>query len=338
MNKAVARTIALAICMVQLLHARDVNPVLLSTYPPPAGGTTTDIAVSGNFVYACEGEKGLTILDITNPSAPQFVSSVETPGFASAVVISNNLAFVADGTAGLTLVDVSNPAAPSIVGAYDTQGNCAGVAVIGNLAYLADGAYGLQIIDCSSPPQPIRLGGYNTFGTALSVALSGNYAYVADSENGLVVIDASNPAAPHKVAGYVGLPATHINISGSYAYVASDGPLITFDISNPINPEPISSVALPGIVTGSAVSGTTAYIASGVGGFHFLDTADPFAPAVLGTTSLLTKCCSRCRLRSTRVRCRPDKWRARHCSSKSRSDGCGRTYSNFREHSRSCRI
>jgi hypothetical protein len=287
-QKAFRRALALSLCLVQLLQARDVNPVLLSTYPPPSGGITTDVAVSGDFVFACQGEKGLTILDISNPSAPQFVGSVDTPGFASSVVIANNLAFVADGTAGLTLVDILNPAAPAIVGVYDTPGNCTCVAVAGNLAYLADGAYGLQIIDCSTPTQPVRVGGYNTFGTALSVAISGNYTYIADGNNGLVVVDATNPDAPRKVGDHAGLLATHITIAGSYAYISSDGPLVIFDISDPLNPEPISSASVPGLIKGSSVSGTTAYIASGLGGFHVLDITDLYAPIVLGTTSLFT--------------------------------------------------
>jgi hypothetical protein len=292
-KKALLLALALSLYVAQSLQARDVNPVLLSTYPPPLGGTTTDVAVSGNFVYACEGEKGLIILDVTNPSNPQLVGTAETPGFASAVVVSENLAFVADGSTGLTIIDVSQSNTsprpiPFIIGSYDTPGNCTSVAVAGKLAYLADGSYGLQIIDCSNPAQPVRLGGYNTFGTALSVAISGNFAYIADGENGFVVIDVSNPTTPRKIAGYAAMSGRHVAVGGAYAYVSSNRPLAIIDISDPLDPEPISSVALPGIVAGCSVSQSYAYVASGIGGFHVLDTSDPFAPRTLGTTSLLT--------------------------------------------------
>lgn len=156
------------------------------------------------------------------------------------------------------------------------------------MAYVADGSYGLQLIDFSTPSAPTRIGGYNTFGTALSVAVSGNYAYVADADDGLVVIDVSVPAIAHRVAGYNQLPATHITFSGNYAYVSGSGPLIIFDFSNPLDPQPISSTAVPGNVVASTVSGTTTYVVSGSGGFHVLDTSDPFAPKVLGSSSAIT--------------------------------------------------
>src|SRR5687767_6889753 len=121
-HKAVIRIFALWLCVVRILNARDINPVLLSTVRPPTGGATMDVAVSSNFVFAAEGEKGLLILDVSNPSNPQQVGSVDTPGLATAVVVSGDIALIADGMAGLQIIDVSNRTAPRIVSEYDTPG------------------------------------------------------------------------------------------------------------------------------------------------------------------------------------------------------------------------
>src|SRR5438876_12151649 len=109
-HKALALLAALSFFLLPptTTHGHDVNPILLSTFPPPTGGTSTDVAVSGNFVYVCEGEKALFILDQTDPSFQSgggLRGSIDTPGFASAIALSGDLALIADSTFGLQIID-----------------------------------------------------------------------------------------------------------------------------------------------------------------------------------------------------------------------------------------
>jgi hypothetical protein len=291
-HKALALLAATLLCLVHPARAHDVNPLQVSTFWTVGGMAVTDVALSGNYIYISQGTNGLAIGNAIDPvfssSAFGWLGSVDTPGFASAVAISGDLALVADGSAGLKVINVSNRTSPKIVGGYYTDGNCIGVVAVGNLAYLADSDLGLDIVDFSNSAQPTRIGGYNTFGTANAVAVSGNYAYVADGNDGLVVIDVSNPASARRVGGYDRLPASNITVAGSYAYVSSNGSLITFDVSDPTNPQPLSTLVLPGPISAISVAGPTGYVTSPSGGFHIVDFTDPFLPKVSASNYSVT--------------------------------------------------
>jgi hypothetical protein len=63
------------------------------------------------MAYVADGERGLQIIDVSNPSAPVRRGGYDTSGNALDVCVSGDLAYVADGY-GLQIIDVSNPAAP----------------------------------------------------------------------------------------------------------------------------------------------------------------------------------------------------------------------------------
>jgi len=153
-----------------------------SCYTP---GYADSVAVAGNYAYVAEYDKGLRIINISNPTSPTEVGYY--PGYARGVAVAGNYAYVADG-GGLRIINVSDPANPSEAGYYDTPGGAWGVAVAGNYAYVADGNSGLRIINVSDPANPTGTGYYNTPGSAFGVAVAGSYAYVADGDGGLVIL------------------------------------------------------------------------------------------------------------------------------------------------------
>jgi hypothetical protein len=52
---------------------------------------------------------GLTVVDVSNPSAPVQVGHLDTPGRAFGVFVSRGLAFVADDSGGLLIFDPGLP-------------------------------------------------------------------------------------------------------------------------------------------------------------------------------------------------------------------------------------
>ena len=88
---------------------------------------------------------------------PEFVGSVDTPGYARGVAVSGDFAHVADEAEGLRVIDVSSPSTPVEVGFADTPGNARGVEVSGGYAYVADGNSGLRVIDVSTPSTPVEV-------------------------------------------------------------------------------------------------------------------------------------------------------------------------------------
>ncbi len=165
-----------------------------------AGGIE-GVAVSGNYAYAAESERGLLVIDITNPAELVEVGACETPDIAAAYVVAvdGNYAYVA-GSAGLVwVIDVTNPAAPVRIGYYISIDHAFGLVISGDYAYLAGGPRGLRVINISNLDSLAEVGFYNTAGSAQAVAVDGNLAYVADNDYfGIYDCSAALPTSPSR--------------------------------------------------------------------------------------------------------------------------------------------
>jgi len=106
---------------------------------------TRGVAIAGSYAYVAAGESGLQVIDITNPTSPQLVGSVDTPGGASGVAIENLRAYVADDGAGLQVIDLTDPTNPQLLGGVATPSYAKGVAVAKPCVYLATYDAGLAI-------------------------------------------------------------------------------------------------------------------------------------------------------------------------------------------------
>lgn len=226
-------------------------------------GPYRDVVVAGNYAYATS-YRGLEILDVSNPTHPQWVSAydIHHTHDVRGIAVDGSYAYIAEKEAGLVVISVKEPSHAKWVGNYDTSGRALGVALSGSYAYVADGSAGLVVIDVSNPTQPRYVGGCDTPGDAVNVVLSSSYAYVADGSAGLQVIDISDTTNPQCVGGYRTLEyARDVALSGSYAYVADRlAGLVVIDVSDPTNPQRVGGYHTPGRACGIALSETYAYV------------------------------------------------------------------------------
>ncbi|WP_278047005.1 bluetail domain-containing putative surface protein, partial [Dolichospermum circinale] len=158
------------------------------------------------------GTSGLQIINISNPSTPTLVGTIDTLGTASRVQVVGNYAYIADGGSGLQIIDISNPSTPTLVGTINTPGYAESLVIEGKYVYVADGGSGLQIIDLAPV---ITSAGTATFAenstetvytvtatnvnvnTALTYSLSGTDANLFNINNGVVTFKtAPNFEAP----------------------------------------------------------------------------------------------------------------------------------------------
>lgn len=118
---------ALALCAcgpagLVVVDASDPSaPVVTCTYKDGENFVRgVDVAGTTAFIASSlkEGRSYLRILDLTTPSSPVVLASLETPGVAQDVSVSGSLAYVTLGGGGLIVVDVSNPASPQIRAHY----------------------------------------------------------------------------------------------------------------------------------------------------------------------------------------------------------------------------
>lgn len=180
--------------------------------------------VKGNLAYVADGNMGLQIIDVSQPTAPREVGNVDTPGRASDVALTGNNALVADGFHGLQVIDVSDPGSPRIVGSVDTPGDANGVDfnVLSHQAVVADGT-SIQVVSLTNPAAPMILGSRGMPSTAVDVVVSGFFAFVATSTAGMQVVNFSDPPSPQVIGGTQqtqNTVAQEVALLGSLAFLA----------------------------------------------------------------------------------------------------------------------
>ena len=260
------------------------TPRLVGTLDPTV--TRWDMEVSGNYLYVADNT-GLLVVDISNPSFPVEVTTLDTPGTgARDVSIRGNHAYLADARS-LSIVNILNPAAPSLVASMMLPNTSTGVDVSGNYAYVCCGWAGMLIYDVTNPAGPSYVTTYNTPGGARDVQVCGDHAYIADQAGGLVIVDITVPASPVMVGSQAMSYAMKVVVAGDHVFVAdsADG-LVVLDVSNPASPSIISTSNTSG--EDIALAGDCAYLAHWTAGLEIYDVSDPTAPILMQTVDLGT--------------------------------------------------
>jgi len=223
-----------------------------------------------------------------HPFTVSSLGNVAIP-FCYGVHIDGDFAYVASGPEGLHIVDVSNPGLPLIVGTANTVGSAIMVDVAGDYAYVADGDIDLAVVDISNPTAPAVVGSVLIPASAFDVDAEGDYVFVAEcfvpGNSALTVVDVSDPTSPAIVAS-TDFPgeAYRIQVRRNLAYVVGgDDDLQIFNVSDPLNPQPIGALAVPETPVGFAIDGD--YLFMGGGKFFTVDISDPTQPAVVSTVA-----------------------------------------------------
>lgn len=202
-------------------------------------------ALSGSYIYSCEGLGGVAVYDVSASGGPQFKFQLGS---------SNPGSFVALGQAA----------------------NATTLFAAGQLA----GGGGVSVYDLQQQP-PLQIGFIST-GQAPSddLVLAGNNLFVGTEES-LLVFDVSQPSQPQQI-GSVNVPINSLAASGSFLFAGTaDGRLIVYNVSAPSSPVPLASVNLPDRAIQLAVNGTVLLVADRTGGLLVLDISIPSNPVLI---------------------------------------------------------
>lgn len=170
----------------------------------------------GQYLYYLRGNSGgdeFYIFDVSTPTAPTLVSSVDLSGDPNEAVVSGNLVYIAssDNVSELQIVSVSNPLLPVVIGTLDLNSGSAGadgtaVAVGGSTVYLgrggSTGAPEFYVIDVTTPAAPTLTatlddGTVNMQSFDYSSAAALVFTVSADSSrNDYRALDVTTPASP----------------------------------------------------------------------------------------------------------------------------------------------
>jgi hypothetical protein len=204
---------------------------------------TNALALLGTTLFVGTGDSRLLVLDVSNPNAPQQISSVQLPGPPNTIRLTGTELFVSDLNNGLLIFDVSNPAALVLLSQTTLGAPVWDAAVSGTKALVAADVSGLVVMDISNPTMPRQvsqtsmplLEQYTEIDQAYSVSIQNGLAYVGTLSGLLLAYDLSNPAYPRLLA----LNDIGALISGTYAmgndlYLAI-GWVLQMDNSAPFN-------------------------------------------------------------------------------------------------------
>jgi hypothetical protein len=267
-----------------ILRLHPFAPTLAGRYDTP--GSAAHVVVVGDYAYVADGESGMHVFDVSDPTNPTLAGGYDTPGWCRSLAVAGNYVYVADGTGGkLQVIDISDPTSPTLAGSYMALDNPYWVTLHGNYAYVLDPflepVYGIIVLDVTDPTNPVHLGDHYTAGFDRSAVVAGDHLYVAGDVNGLYVFDITNPDSLVRVDQLNVHNARHVAISAHYAYLADmEAGFRVLDVENPSSPTVVRTVDTPGTAVGVHVDGNHLYVADWDEGMHVYDVSDPANPVL----------------------------------------------------------
>lgn len=287
------------------------SPTVIAGYNNSGNADGNDVFILDNYAYLVTNNGGgnpdLAIIDISNPSSPIEMGTLNLNTNVNSVFVVGNHAYLATShnSKELIIVDVSNKTAPTELSSLNLGSwkNATSVFVSDNFAYLTKqaqrgGNRELYIIDVSNPTTPAEVGTFEVGDDVQSVYISGNFAYLASSHNRkeLLIVDVTNKSNPTEAGSY-NIPsrtnATDVFVDGTRVYLVTKNnrrgsEFYILDSSDPANVTPVGSFEINNTVNGVFVSGNLAFLATNLNNKELviLDISDPANPVELGSANL----------------------------------------------------
>ncbi len=232
----------------------------------------SSVWVEGNYVYLATENNGANvdfyIYDISTPTVPTYLGSLDTHSDIHDVLIYGNYAYVATkaNSDELMVIDISTKTSPVVVGNYNASGSADGtfLAREGTTIYLGRKQSSdpeLYALDISDPLHPTELGSVHYGSTLSELVADASIVYAATSSGSeeLAVFDVSDPAMMSQI-GALNLPASQIGHSIALqdtllAIGRDDGDeqeLVLIDVSTPSSPVYVAGVDVTEEVSGIA--------------------------------------------------------------------------------------
>jgi hypothetical protein len=179
------------------LHIVDIrnhkHPKLIhkvESYSPP-----TCITIKGRYAYIAEPERGLVVLNISNPYSAYITKTIDSPS-PNNIDVAGGYAYLAADFRGMQIVDVDPTDSAKIVKTVDTEGCIIDVAHSDGYVYATDRYEGLRVFSVSNPEEAELVSTLELSGVPWWVMVQDNYAYVVSRAVGVYIIDISNPEEP----------------------------------------------------------------------------------------------------------------------------------------------
>jgi hypothetical protein len=244
-----------------------------------------DILMHDGYAFVTDDERGMKVVDLSEPGSPAVVATVVTGGTATRLARRGAYVFVSEEEGSVTAVDVSVPETPEIVGSIDVAPGF--ISLIEQVL-----VKGTDVIDISDPSAMTVIGTTNLPSAfrRRTVYREGVLYVPGDA---LYVLDVTNIEAPELLA-QVPLPGPgrSVALAGSYAFVVTSesgqkGSLVVVSIEEPSSPVVVATISTLRRGSDIAVSGGIAYVARGEIGVQAVDVSDPSSPRPIGASHMV---------------------------------------------------
>jgi hypothetical protein len=271
-------------------------PLLVGTLP-----SLTDVAqlaAAGSSVYSSERDRGLAVIDVSDPTKPLEVRRIPFPGRSLGLGGGGETLYIRSSTAlrALSIVDASNPvdvASFSCDNSSDTAygWNPTEFVLQSGLAFVPDST-GLRVLDVSDLARIVEVGTWNAPAPARSVAVEGAVLYlgiqssILNPRPALRVLDISDVTQPIEVGSFEGdgWRPSRLVLGGNL--LLGTDPWGTsscriFSVDDPWTPTRVGTCDAHPPDIDLLLDGTTLYVASATK-LGILDVSDPAVPLVIG--------------------------------------------------------
>lgn len=259
-------------------------------------GRVMGCEAKGDYAFISAAQNGLKVLDMTDPSAPQVVASLDLLGYANGIAIDGTMAYLAElteeGASGgkLEVVDISNPLMPASVGVVELEGEPYDVTMKNGTAYVASQSTGVSLVDVSVPSNPQLISNFDSGGSCSKVDIVEDYIVGGDGIAGFFILKQDGSELRNVISGFdlgvvqdIAIWDTAVFLPGT---MATDG-LNVYDISLPFAPAPLAQIhsmtdrTEEGQIKAVETFDSYLLIAESVGGLRLFDISDSANPIEL---------------------------------------------------------
>ncbi|MBT3252531.1 MAG: T9SS type A sorting domain-containing protein, partial [Candidatus Marinimicrobia bacterium] len=261
-----------------ILNVSDPSTPVQLGYSPAENGSWS-VAVVDTIAFLPEFGSGIRLVNVADPTNPIELGYFPTPDQAYWVEVVDTLAYVAERWSGIQILDISDLTAPDSVGMFPVE-YADGMHIQGDSLYLASSSWGLKQIDISDGLNPVLLNENPGGGYARDIYTTSTHTYVTLRGLGVGVFIQGEDVEPEMIALLEMDNPNSLNGSGDYLYVIEDPDIHIIDVSDPLNPQ-IVSTWYEGAALTSYVVGHLLFV-GGNPDIQILDISDASNPVLVG--------------------------------------------------------
>ncbi len=221
---------------------------------------------------------GITLFSMENLSI-----SLKTGKVLDGAIKDNHL-FVSSER-GVDIYDIANPNNPVISYYLDTPGICGDISIKGNLLYAADGSDGIKVYNISNPTNPSFLFTFGSTNSFKEIFVRDSIFSVSTKPNGISIFKYSgsgNGIRLSRIPLNYEVKGLFMKDSLLVAGLSNSKGFIILDISDPENPQQLSSPYSNLLANDVAYKDTILFIASGNNGIKIFNIKNPTLPDSIG--------------------------------------------------------